>query len=196
MADFRAITAVGSAIVRVLEDARPASGVSNVEVLLGQAKDFPAPDSATTKMLVYLYRVEVSPSRRHLPPRILPDGRRRRPPLAIDLHYLLTPCASSAQVQQRLLGWCMRTLEDTATLPAGLLNGLGQGSDIFYEDETVELVCEPLSIQDLVNIFDPIKPNVYLSAGYVARTVGIESRETVSEHEPVQTREFRLGTMQ
>ena len=193
MGDFRAIMAVGSALVRVLEDARPLTGLPTFDVALGQPKDFPAPDPQITKVVLYLYRVEVSPSRRHLPPRILPDGRRRRPPLAIDLHYLLTPCAISAQIQQQLLGWCIRTIEDTAVLPSGLLNSFGQGSDIFYEDETVELIWEPLSLQDMFNILEPIKPNVYPSASYVARTVGIESRETLEEFEPVQTREFRMG---
>lgn len=193
MGDFRAIMAVSSAIARVLEDARAITGLQPFDVALGQPKDFPAPDPQVTKVLLYLYRIEVSPSKRHLAPRIQADGRRRRPALALDLHYLLTPCSANAQIQQQLLGWCLRTLEDTAILPAGLLNSFDQGSPIFYEDETVEVVYEPLGLQDLVNIFDPIKPNVYLSVGYIARMVGIESRETLHEFEPVQTREFRLG---
>jgi hypothetical protein len=127
---------------------------------------------------------------------MLPDGRKLRPPMAIDLHYLLAPCADSTEFQQRLLGWGMRALEDNPVLPAGLFNSLSQEDDIFHEDETVELVPEPLTLQDITNIFDPVKPNVCLAAGYVARMVGIESRRPVTEAEPVQTRELRTGMLQ
>src|SRR5690242_5932387 len=108
MADFRAITTVSSGIVRVLEDARPLTGLPSFDVALALPKHFPPPDPQVTKVMLYLYRVEISPARRHLPPRVQPDGKRRRPPLAIDLHYLLTPCATSPQTQQWLLGWCIR----------------------------------------------------------------------------------------
>jgi len=65
----------------------------------------------------------VGPGRRRLGARRRdPVGRRYRPSTPLDLWYLLTAWSSEAEEQQRLLGWAIRTLEETPILPAGFLN--------------------------------------------------------------------------
>jgi len=142
MATYQAIAAIGEAILGLLEAARPKPEFANAQFALYQSTNFQNPMEEGISL--YLYRVATNTTRRNLPPHIGPDGRRYRPPLPLDLHYLLTPWARTAAKQQRLLGWSMRALEDTPILPAGLLNHYGTEPETFFPHETVELVCEPL----------------------------------------------------
>ena len=89
----------------------------------------------------------------------------------------------------------MQQLEDMPILPSGLLNSNNQGPEsmIFYPDETVEVICDPISLQDMVNIWENLKTKMQASVTYVARMVMIESELELVEARPIQTRDFRLG---
>ncbi len=193
MATYQAIAATGEAILGMLEAARPRPEFADIQFALYQASNFQNPMEEGISL--YLYRVATNTTRRNLPPRIGPDGRRYRPPLPLDLHYLLTPWARTAARQQRMLGWSMRVLEDTPILPTGLLNRYGTEPETFRPDETVELVCEPISLQEIVNIWDAFKSNLQLSAAYVARMITIDSLVELSEGPPAQTRVFDFGAI-
>ena len=107
---------------------------------------------------------------------------------------MLSAWAKTAVKQQRLLGWAIRTLEDTPILPAGLLNHYGPESDIFRPSETVELILDQLTLQDLNNLWSATKISPPLSVNYVARMIAIESTLEIVDAEPVQTRELIAGT--
>ena len=193
MASYGAIAATGQALLGLLADALPKPEFAAARFELYQAQDFKTP--LEDGVALYLYRVAVNGTQRNLPPRVLPDGRRFKPGLPIDLHYLLIPWARDAVKQQRLLGWCMRTLEDTPILPAGLLNHYAPEPETFHPGETVELITDPLSLQDLNNIWDPFKPTIQLSAAYIARMLVIDSPLEVISGPPVQTRVFDAGVV-
>jgi hypothetical protein len=65
----------------------------------------------------------------------------------------------------------------------------------FRNDETVDLIHDPLSMQDINNIWEILgKHNVQVSATYVARVIPIDSRVEVGvDAGPVQTRVFDAG---
>ena len=146
---------------------------------------------------VYLYRATVSGLQRNrrLPPG--PDGTRRKPPLPIDLHYLLTAWSStSVQIQHRLLGWSMRVLADYPILSAALLNHYSPGEDdTFADGETLELSYNPLSLEDMNTVMEPLRPNANASAPYLVRVLYLESDITLTEAPDVQTRIIELGEM-
>jgi hypothetical protein len=192
LATYHAIAATGQAILGLLEDACPKPEFTGVLFRLYQPSDFPT--HIDEGVSLYLYRVTVNSTRRSLPPRLGADGRSYRGPLPLDLHYLLTVWAKDTVKQQRLLGWCMRALEDTPVLPAGLLNRAGPEPEIFRRTETVELTADPVSLQDMTNILEPLKPHVAVSVTYVARMVLLESTIVVPEGELVQTRVFDYAT--
>jgi uncharacterized protein DUF4255 len=193
MATDHAIAATGEAILGLLEAARPKPEFANTQFALYQASNFQTPMEEGVSL--YLYRISTNTTRRNLPPRTDAQGRRYRPPLPLDLHYLLTPWARTAARQQRMLGWCMRALEDTPILPTGLLNRYGTEPETFRPNETVELVCEPISLQEIINIWDAFKSNLQLSAAYVARMIAIDSQIEISEGPPAQTRVFDVGAL-
>jgi hypothetical protein len=191
MAKTQAIAATGRAILGLLADARPRPEFENAIFELYQIRHFQSPMSEGISL--FLYRVAVNGSQRNQLSRPGPHGQRRRRPLPLDLFYMLTPWAGTAEVQHRLLGWAMRTLEDHPILNSGLLNHYAPEPDIFQPDETVEVFPEAISLQEMVHIWEVLKPNQQLSVTYVARMIGIESELTLPDGKPVQTRELGLG---
>jgi hypothetical protein len=192
MATFRAIAAVGEGVRRLLEGACPRADFPTAEFALIQTGQLLTPPMKEGVSL-FLYRVSINGAGRNRAVRVRQDGTRFRPSLPVDLYYLLTPWAESALRQQRLLGWAMRTLEDTPILPAGMLNQAGPEIDTFGPSETVELVGEPLSVIDTANIWEALKANWQLSVAYVARLVAIDSEIDFTDGARVQTREFEIA---
>jgi len=190
MARAYAIAAVGKAILSLLDAAAPAD-FRGGQFELQQSKDLQSPIAEGIGL--YLHRVTPANNIRNLPPRVGLDGRRYRPSLPVDLHYLLIAWASNAVKQQRLLGWAMRVLEDTPVLHASLLNQTGPEPDIFGENESVDLLLETISILDMGAIWDAAKHNVQPSAAYVVRMVPLDSDVEMVEADRVQTRVFDLG---
>jgi hypothetical protein len=188
MARTQAIAAVGKAILGVLADARPRPELDDATFDLYQPKNFGNP--MTKGVSLFLYRVSVNGAHRNQFSRPGPNGQKRRRPLPLDLFYMLTPWSASAEGQHRILGWAMRVLEDHPILPSGLLNHFSPEPNVFDPVETVELLAEAISLQDMVNIWDVLKPNQQLSVTYVARMVGIESDLFIEDVGLVQTREF------
>jgi hypothetical protein len=186
LATYHAIAAIGQAVLGMLEQARIGSEFDGFDFELYQASNFHSP--MDEGLSLFLYNTVVSTARRNVPGRVLPNGTTLRPPLPLDLYYLLTPWAKTAVTQHRLLGWAMRALDDTPTLPASLLNHYGPEPDTFWPDETVTFVSEPISLQDIYNIWEINKQNMQLSVAYVARVVLIDSAVPSVTGAPVQTR--------
>ena len=193
MASFQAIAATGQAMLGLLADAVPKPEFANAQFELYQISNFSNPMDEGVSL--YLYRIAVNGTRRNMPPIVGPDGRRYRPPIPLDLYYLLSVWARSTVKQQRLLCWTIRMLEDVPILPTGLLNNYGPEPEIFRPGETVEIILESLTLQDLNNLWSATKSTPPLSVGYVARMVGITSMMSLTEAVEVQTREFKSGAL-
>jgi len=187
VASFQAIAGVSRAIRGLLDLACPRPDFEGARFEIYQASNFQNPMDEGVSL--YLYRIGSS-SRRNLPSRTGPNGEQYRPPLPLDLYYMLTAWGRSAEYQQALLGFCVRELGNVPIMPAGLLNHFGPERDVFRDDETVELVFEPLSLADMSNLWQALKPNLQTSATYVARMVSIESTVQVPGAGNVQTRQF------
>ena len=192
MATYRAIAATSETIRTLLDDACPRGEFPDVRFELFQATDFQK--QLDEGISIFLYRIAINLSRRNLPPTVTPDGRKLRPPLPVDLFYLISAWGRSVSRQHGLIGWCMRTLEDVSILPAAVLNGTGPDDDTFRSHEAVELSCEPLSLPDLNNLWEILRPNVPISMTYVARMIAIESTVPMPEtYAPAQTRELEFA---
>ena len=191
MAAPYAVAAVGKAILALLAAARPTPEFASAEFELYQGRNFAAPMEEGISL--YLHRITPGSNTRNLPPRQTIDGRRFRPSVQVDLHYLLMPWARDAFKQHRLLGWAMRVLEDTRVLHASLLNQHGPELDLFAENECVDVIMETLPIQDIGSILEVAKPNIQVAVPYVVRMVTLDSDIELVESDLVQTREFGMG---
>jgi hypothetical protein len=198
MARYPAIATVGKTILGLLSDALPRADYDfgNLPFELYQSSNFESPMNEGISL--YLYRVTINGTFRNPSPRIDSTGKRRRPPLPVDLYYMLTAWARDAEKQQILLGWAMQQLEDMPILPSSALNTFGSKPDVFYPDETVEIICEPMPVQDLVSIWEHLKTQkakMQISVSYIARMVMIESSLELTDHLLVQTRVHEVAQM-
>lgn len=193
MATYRAVEATCEAVMRLLQQTWRRDLFEDRDLMFQvyQTQDFATPMS--TGLSLFLYRVTVNTIQRTPVPRPGPQGRRRRAQLPLDLHFLLTPWADHASLTQAILGWTMRTIEDSAVLPAGLLNAVTDG--VFNDDETVEIVFGQMSNEEMFRIWDVLPRDYQISVPYTARIVRIDSDLDLSEGSPVITKELDFGIL-
>jgi hypothetical protein len=195
VASYLAIAAVARTLLRLIEQECPRDEFAATPTFaLYHSHDFGSA-TITEGISLMLYRVTVNGARNQ-PPRRGRDGVPHRPPLPVDLHFLLTPWAGEAERQLRLLGWAMRFVEDHAILAANELNHSLTRRDrpAFRPEEMVELYCDPPAIADYLGLWDKYKARWQTSVTYVARMVPIESDLTIREEPLVRVRDLRYGT--
>jgi hypothetical protein len=195
MATYQAVGATCEAIMRLLQQSWRSDLFqgTDLQFKVYRTRDFATPMDAGVSL--FLYRVTVNCVQSTPPARPTPGGRLRRTQLPLELHFLMTPWAKDASLdtslEQLILGWMMRTLEDTPVLPAGILNTVIPG--VFDTDETVEIVVGLLTNEEMFRIWDVLPISYQISIPYTARIVRIDSELDRQEAGPVMTRELDFG---
>ena len=192
MANYKAIAAASATLAGMIRDRYPRDEFgAGLDINLYQTRDFETP--MQEGFSIYLYRVAINGAVRNLTLRRSPDGRRFRPSLPLDLHYMITPWAQDVERQHRMLGWVMRMIEDTGVFSAGHLNHYMPETDTFMAHEGLEIICDPLPLSDYLTLWDRLRPRLPASATYALRMVFIDSDVHVPDGPPVQTRRFDMG---
>ena len=195
MATFAAVSTTSAALKGVLESAaRTVDEFVGAAFLLLRSDDLQKSLPDRLAVSLYLYHVGINASRRTAADRWAADGSRLAPFLPLDLHYLMTAWAKDAVTQQRLLGWAISVVQDTPTLASGVLNSYAP-EPVFRPKETVEVLWESLSQQDVYDIWDVARSNQQPSAAYVARVIEIESVIPVEDYPLVQATQSSYGTV-
>jgi len=171
MSDFRAIGAVSNSIRDLLE-AEMVNKPINVTVAAPDV-DITIVDT-TRRINLFLYKVDENGSLKNMdvPGRGHPAAF-GRPPLALDLHYLLTAYGLSDEEQigsQELLADAMRVLHDFPII-------LSPHLDVALKNEIehVKLYLEPLSLEELSKIWSAVTKPMRLSVSYMVTVVQIEN---------------------
>lgn len=119
---------------------------------------------------IFCYRIAVNATMR--PPwsgvSAHEDGAVRLP---LDVHFLLTAFDSDAEAELRLLGHTMLTMEQTPILSGPGLHPSGR----WQPGETVQLISEDISTEDVLRTFDTLPGDFRPSLSYAARVVRIDS---------------------
>lgn len=142
-------------------------------------------DPHTPNVTVFLYRIAVNPQMRNAPPRLLPDGKIAPPRLPLDLSFLVTAWAKETRDELRIVGRIIQVLQDSAEVgPADL-----QGNS-WEPDDSLQLALESLPLEDHYRIWDATTIPYRLSLTYVARVVGVASKEQLA---PPPVIDARIG---
>jgi hypothetical protein len=150
------------------------------EIMLSTPEQFEQlPDTGRTTLTIFLYRVSVGAEMRNMPRRTLPDGRTTRPPLPIELRYLVTPWASTPASEYFMAGHVMRALYDHAELGPPYLVGSSWNSN-----DSVQIVLEALPIEDHTRIWDTVRKPYRLSLTYLVRVIGIDPDPAFAQNAP------------
>ncbi|SNS14376.1 Protein of unknown function [Geodermatophilus pulveris] len=193
MANHLAIATVTAALrLRLTRDISPV--VPDVQVVARRPDA--ADDKATSQVTVFLYRVLPNGALRNsdLPTRGTDGVARRRPRIALDLHYLLSFSGDEGGfVPQRMLGSSMASLHSEPGLSRAELATATEGdpslagSDIDSELESVVFTLGDLSLDDMSKVWSVFFQTPYrLSVGYEASVVLIEADIPTSEPLPVR----------
>ena len=191
MADYRAVAAVSQAVIELLQDNYdPLDFNQPLEFSVYVAKDFG--QSMKSGVSLFLYRIFANGLRQAPQGLPGPDGQASQSQLPVDLHFLLTAWAPQASLQHTIAGWMMRVIEETPTLPVGLLNQ--RYSNLFQHDETVTITAAELTTEELFRIWEVIANHAYqISVPYVARQVKIGANRQRTAGRAVQERVFEVA---
>jgi hypothetical protein len=166
------------------------------------------PDAADADQLnLFLYQVTPNAGWRNvaLPSRDDEGVRRSNPPLALDLHYLLTAYGAERLNAEILLGCAMQALHETPFLtrdairgalasaaPPGnalgdMLRALGT-SGLAEQIEQIKITPQALYTEEMSKLWTAFQAPYRLTAGYLATVVLIESRRSTKPTLPVRER--------
>lgn len=178
VASITAINDVGSTVVTMLRNRWQDLAVKPVDdcsfhhasssEFTEEKPGFQSHSKATLSLL--LYRLTVNEHGRQAAR--FPSRELTKPPLALDLHYLLTAWAGSALEEQVILAWAMQQIQEQPVLDLG---SMAVGN--WQPDESVQLLPTDLSTEDLMRLWDALKPSYRLSVAYVARVVRVDPSE-------------------
>jgi hypothetical protein len=105
-------------------------------------------------------------------------GELGRPPLALNLHYLLTAYGDDTDdesVSHRVLGGAMSVLHDHALLGRDEIRGVLAGNDLAEQFERLRVTPLTLPMDEMSKLWTALQTNYRVSAGYEVTVVLIDS---------------------
>ena len=190
MASYSAIAAAGKSLERLLTKRFaidvPVNQGNATRAVLVRTDDFNRAGTTVIQppvLSIFLVRVDINAVMRPAWSAVGADDGRSHLPL--DLHFLLTPWASNAEHELRILGSAMRCLDETPLLSGPLLDTThGAG---FATDEALQIVPGDLGPEGIRSIWDTLDADFRLSVPYCVRVVRIDSDVAASSDPPVLT---------
>lgn len=152
---------------------------------------------------IFMYRVSKNPGWANVDlPELDHLGRRvSNPPLALDLHYILTAVGSADFHSDILLGYGMQALHEYRILPRALIDHkLGDlapgdalasifsalaGSGLSEQVEQVKISPDFLELDEISKVWSSVQAKYRPSAYYTASVVLIETERTLPVPQPV-----------
>jgi hypothetical protein len=168
-----------------------------------------AVDAANARPQLNLFLHQVTPNagwrNAGLPSRDERGARLSNPPLALDLHYLLTAYGSAELHSEILLGYAMHLLHETpvldrqairTALAGGTVDGsilppafqILSASDLADQVEQIKITPETLSSEEMSKLWSAMQAHYRPTAAYHLSVVLIEAQRAIRGALPVLTR--------
>lgn len=188
MANLQAIHSVGNSLKTYLDNSYQelrqgnTSSYPSCDFRLLSSTELDNMDNPGTTLSLFLHRVTVNEHVRnaHQIDGITP----KQLPLSVDLHYLMSVWADSAAKEHFILAWAMRQLHLHPILDSSYLSSEAG----WRPEEVIQIISAELSNEDMMRIWDTLKPSYRLSVAYIARVVRIEGDELEDSRPVVATR--------
>lgn len=169
----------------------------------------PQQGSASTQLNIFLYRVSYNTGWNNVgyPSRNSRGEPVSNPPLALNLHYLLTAFGEDELHAEILLGYGMQLLHETPVLdrnairdslaPVNLANPNGRlpsnltalaSSRLAEQIEQIKITPEPLNTEEMSKLWTAFQTKYRLCTAYMATVVLIESDKPARSALPVMKR--------
>ncbi|MBV8282813.1 MAG: DUF4255 domain-containing protein [Candidatus Eremiobacteraeota bacterium] len=175
MADYTVIAEVGESIVGVLweeiQSDALVKGLIDNELRISLESPFDLRDNDSVRLSIYLYRITEDPTTKNRFPVQGNGTRLRKPPLTLDLLYLVTPLVGSPREQQIILGKVMQVLYDRAILQGPDLVG-----SLATSAEEIRVILNPVALEETTRVWQAMEMTYRLSIVYLVRVAMLDSR--------------------
>lgn len=210
MSNALGLAAVTAVLKDILNDRAIDSGVGNVTVTAKPPDKIDTDSKEQTQLNLFLYQVTPNAGWRNVgQPSVSTDGTRRltNPPLALDLHYLMSVYSDEEFKAEVLLGYAMQALHENPVLtremvrehfqvdPTGVtgaglpppLDSLSAG-ELGDQVELVKISPLTMSSEEISKLWTAFGAHYRTTAAYLVTVVLIEGRQPTSEGLPVKER--------
>ena len=193
MSNALAIAAVTATLDAILGNGVHADPDLNDTALTTLPLDKARGTITTNQLNLFLYQVLPNAAWRNMDvPTLVKPGETAIPPLALNLHYLMTAFGrendNSQPFDHHLLGRAMSILYDHALLGPDEIKLAFPGSDLERQVERVRITLQPLSIEEISKLWTGFMTNYRLSVGYEVSVALIDSTQPTRTPLPVLTR--------
>jgi Pvc16 N-terminal domain len=208
MSNALGIAAVSAVMRDLLNNGLVDASVGDVTVTAQSPDKVKLDGDEQSQLNLFLYRVTPNQGWRNvdLPSFDASGNRVSNPPLALDLHYLLTAYGSADFQPEILLGYGMQVLHENPVLDRqAIRNTLTPGpvtggilppalqtltaAEIADQVEQLKITPETLGSDEISNVWGAIGAHYRPTAGYLVSVVLIESRHTTRPALPVRLRQ-------
>jgi hypothetical protein len=174
-------------------------------------KLIPATGDEPTALNIFLYQVTPNQGWRNagLPARDWGGDRTGNPPLALDLHYLLTATAPRDIYPEIIMGFAMQMLHETGVLSRELiakaLDPMAPPSDFIPQLKFAELAEQveqirvtpaALTVDDISKLWTGFQGRYRMSVAYIVTVVLIQTLRSTRSSLPVVTRNIAVKPFQ
>jgi len=181
VSDYTVIADVGESLVRVLwEEIQPdpqVNGLIGSQATISLESPYDLRDDNAVRLSLYLYRIVEDAYTKNQFPVAGTWTSQRKPPLTLDLFYLVTPLVGAPREQQMILGKVMQMFYDRAILSGPDLVGSLVGSA-----DGIRIALNPVSLEEASRVWQALEMSYRLSVCYVVRVAMVDStREEITQ---------------
>lgn len=140
--------------------------------------------AGSPRLSLYMYYVEPDGTLRNQRLLEVSATDQRFPPLALQLHYLITPLADEEDQNHLILGRVLQHFHDAPFVDS--LNGGPLDDSFGGNSNQVRIHLESLTMEQLSQIWGALNTDYRISVGYTVRVVTVDS-----DRGPVQAKRVR-----
>jgi len=176
MSDYKVLSEVGQSIVNVLwqniqSDPDLVALINSADLISLESPAEHQGNAVDTALLsVYLYRITEDPYMKNRCSVEGDGGKLRKPPLSLDLYYLITPLLKAPRDQQIVLGKILQILYDRPTLEGPDLVG-----SLASSGEVVRVVFNTVPLHEVSWVWQALETPYRLSVTYTVRVAMLDS---------------------
>lgn len=170
----------------------PLVGVDGVKVT-AQPPDVAGKGTDDAQLNLFLYQTVINGAWRNMDmPRQVRPGETGAPPLALNLHYLITAYGRGGDdketVSDRLMGGAMSVLHDHPVLDRDEIENALKDSGLPEQFERLKITPLPMGLEEMSKLWMVFQTQYRISAAYEVTVVLIDSRRPVKASLPVLRR--------
>jgi hypothetical protein len=193
MSNASAIAAVTATLQAILGTEITADPNLNDTTVTALPLDKARGNNTTNQLNIFLYQVLPNAAWRSMDmPKTVRPGETGMPPLALDLHYLITAFGRENDTTQpfdhHLLGKAMSVLYDHALLGPDEIKIAFPGSGVESQPDRVRITLQPLSVEEISKLWMGFATQYRVSVGYDVSVTLIDSTQPVKTPLPVLAR--------